>query len=80
MRNHTRLRAFELTDQLAICVYQATSGFPRAEMFGLRGLESWTDSVNHRHGFAACEQVGQVLGHQAHGALGYGAQSRPISP
>jgi hypothetical protein len=43
-------------------------------------LESWTDSVNHRHGFAACEQVGQVLGHQAHGALGYGAQSRPISP
>jgi hypothetical protein len=38
MRNHTRLRAFELTDQLAICVYQATSGFPRAEMFGLTRL------------------------------------------
>jgi four helix bundle protein len=35
MRDHTKLRAFELADQLAICVYQGTSGFPRAEMFGL---------------------------------------------
>ena len=35
MRDHTKLRAFELADQLAICVYQATTGFPRAEMFGL---------------------------------------------
>ena len=35
MRDHTKLRAFELADQLAISVYQATSSFPRAEMFGL---------------------------------------------
>jgi hypothetical protein len=35
MRDPTKLRAFELADQLAICVYQATSSFPRAEMFGL---------------------------------------------
>jgi four helix bundle protein len=35
MRDHTKLRAFERADPLAICVYQATSSFPRAEMFGL---------------------------------------------
>ena len=35
MRDHTKLRAFELADQLAICVHQATSGFPREEVFGL---------------------------------------------
>jgi four helix bundle protein len=35
MRDHLKPRAFELADQLAICVYQATSAFPRAEMFGL---------------------------------------------
>ena len=35
MRDHTKLRAFELADQLAIAVYQATSRFPREEMFGL---------------------------------------------
>ena len=35
MRDHTKLRAFALADQLAICVYQATSSFPREKMFGL---------------------------------------------
>ena len=35
MRDHTKLRAFELVDQLAISVYQATSAFPREEVFGL---------------------------------------------
>jgi four helix bundle protein len=35
MRDHTKLRAFDLADQLAISVYQATVDFPRAEMFGL---------------------------------------------
>jgi four helix bundle protein len=35
MRDRIKLRAFELADQLAICVYQATAGFPRAETFGL---------------------------------------------
>jgi four helix bundle protein len=35
MRDHTKLRAFELADQLAISVYQATSSFPREEIFGL---------------------------------------------
>jgi four helix bundle protein len=35
MRDHTKLRAFELADQLAIAVYQQTSTFPREEVFGL---------------------------------------------
>jgi four helix bundle protein len=35
MRDHRNLRAFELADQLALTVYECTSGFPRTEMFGL---------------------------------------------
>jgi four helix bundle protein len=35
MRDHTRLRAFELADGLAIEIYQATTAFPREEQFGL---------------------------------------------
>lgn len=35
MRDHTKLRAFELADQLALLVYKQTSGFPREEQFGL---------------------------------------------
>ena len=35
MRDHTKLRAFELADALAIAVYKATQLFPRGEMFGL---------------------------------------------
>ena len=35
MRDHTKLRAFELADQLALDLYQATQSFPREEQFGL---------------------------------------------
>ena len=35
MRDHTKLRAFELADQLALAVYKATQLFPRDELFGL---------------------------------------------
>ena len=35
MRDHRRLRAFELADQLALAVYQETRSFPREEQFGL---------------------------------------------
>lgn len=35
MRDHTKLRAFELADQFVILVYKHTSSFPREEQFGL---------------------------------------------
>jgi four helix bundle protein len=35
MRDHTKLRAFELADQLALTTYKATASFPREEQFGL---------------------------------------------
>ncbi len=35
MRDYTKLRAFELADELALLVYRATASFPRHEQFGL---------------------------------------------
>ena len=35
MRDHTKLRAFELADEVAMLVYQVTAGFPKEELFGL---------------------------------------------
>src|SRR5262245_52400173 len=35
MRDHRKLRAFHLADQLALAIYTATKSFPKAEQFGL---------------------------------------------
>ena len=35
MRDHTKLKAFQLADELAVAVYRHTAGFPKVEMFGL---------------------------------------------
>ena len=35
MRDHTKLRAFELADEVAVLVYRVTSRFPREELYGL---------------------------------------------
>ena len=35
MRDHRKLRAFELADGLALAIYSATKTFPREEQFGL---------------------------------------------
>jgi four helix bundle protein len=35
MRDHRKLRAFELADALALQDYQATAEFPKTEQFGL---------------------------------------------
>ncbi len=35
MRDHRKLRAFELADELVMLIYSATRTFPKDEMFGL---------------------------------------------
>ena len=35
MRDHTKLKAFELADRLALAVYEQTHRFPKDERFGL---------------------------------------------
>ncbi len=35
MRDHPKLRAFELADEVAMLVYRVTAGFPKEELFGL---------------------------------------------
>ena len=35
MRDHTKLRAFELADEVALLIYEVTAGFPKEEVYGL---------------------------------------------
>lgn len=35
MRDHTKLRAFELADEVALSIYRATARFPKEELYGL---------------------------------------------
>jgi four helix bundle protein len=35
LRDHTKLKAFQLADQLVLKIYKATKGFPSEEKFGL---------------------------------------------
>jgi four helix bundle protein len=35
MRDHTKLRAYELADELVVLVYRVTTDFPKAELYGL---------------------------------------------
>jgi four helix bundle protein len=36
VRDHRKLRAFEVADELALAIYEATRSFPADERFGLR--------------------------------------------
>ena len=35
MRDHKKLKAFELADNVALLTYQVTAGFPKEELYGL---------------------------------------------
>ena len=35
MRDYTKLRAFELSDELVVLIYQITKNFPKEELYGL---------------------------------------------
>ena len=35
MRDHTKLRAFELADEIALLIYQVTRLFPKEEIYGM---------------------------------------------
>ncbi|MCB2211969.1 four helix bundle protein [bacterium] len=35
MRDHTKLTAFQLADDLAVAIYQSTRAFPKDELYGL---------------------------------------------
>jgi four helix bundle protein len=35
MRNHNKLRAFELADEIALLTYKITKDFPKEELYGL---------------------------------------------
>lgn len=35
MRDHTKLHAFRLADEVAVLIYMLTAGFPREELYGL---------------------------------------------
>ena len=35
MRDHTKLRAFEIADEVAILIYRITAKFPKDELYGL---------------------------------------------
>ena len=35
MRDHTKLRAFEMADEVAVLAYQLTVGFSKEELYGL---------------------------------------------
>jgi four helix bundle protein len=35
VRDHTKLRAFELADEIAVLTYQVTREFPKEEIYGL---------------------------------------------
>jgi len=39
MRDHTKLRAFELANEVAVLIYRVTRRFPKEEMYGLTSPE-----------------------------------------
>jgi|GEM_PF-1631839 len=55
MRDHTKLRASELADEVVLLIYRATREFPKEEMYGLAPNEKGTHvRVRTRRFWAPC--------------------------
>jgi len=45
MREKSKLRAYELADELALIIYQATRNFPREEIYGFTSRKSYQSTA-----------------------------------
>ena len=64
MRDHTKLRAFELADDLAVMVYRMTSNFPKEEIYGLT-LQMRRSAVSVPSNIVeGCTRSGQIEYHR----------------
>jgi len=45
MRDLNKLRAYELADELAMMIYQATRYFPREEIYGFTSRKSYQSTA-----------------------------------
>lgn len=61
MRDHTKLRAFGLGDELVLATYEATRAFPKEELFGLTSqLRRALYASSFRH--LVCGSIGREAG------------------
>lgn len=58
MRDHTKLRAFERADEIAMAIYRITKGFPKEEMFGLT-------SQRRRAAVSVAANIAEGCGHES---------------
>ena len=55
MRDHTKLRAFVLSDELVLLVYRVSIGFPKDEIYGLTS-QMRRSAVSVPSNIVECEQ------------------------
>lgn len=78
MRDHRKLRTFELADQLVLSIYRVTKTFPKEELFGLTSQmrrSAVSSAANIVEGSARNSQIDYVrfldMAHASLRELGY---------